>query len=246
MTTRTSFAAAAILLQIIVIVVPTVSGFSPPMGLGAVFFKPAGSKTLPSLGEDDALIEAADFFTDAFWACKIADGPKELQPRQRKSLLNSQMLEFRKRYGMKFGDRRAELLISRNGKNDIMGTCGIEVDKILDGGLQGSVLTKAPLMSNVAVGKKFRRKGIAEDMVMAAEDLARKQWGYEEVYLYVEKRNKAAIRLYEKIGYRKMWEDDGARTMVPMSSGGLENAPTTLVCMKKQLSRGILGRLLPF
>ena len=101
-------------------------------------------------------------------------------------------------------------------------------------------------MSNVAVGKQFRRRGIAEDLVKEVEEIARKQWGYDEVYLYVEERNKAAVRLYQKLGYRKIWTDNTARTMVPTTLGRWESAPTLLVCMKKKLNRGLLGRFLPF
>ena len=45
-----------------------VSSFSPaPLGLGALFFKPAGIKTRPCLGQEVDIVKAADFFTDAFW-----------------------------------------------------------------------------------------------------------------------------------------------------------------------------------
>jgi RimJ/RimL family protein N-acetyltransferase len=219
---------------------------APTMGLGAVLFKPAGMKTEPSRGTDDVLIEASDFFTDAFWAAKVGGGVKQLQPKQRTSLLNSQMMEFRRRYGMKYGDRRAELLITRNGKGDVMGCCGIEVDKIPEKGLSGRIITSAPLMSNVAVGRKFRRRGIAEEMVYRAEELARKDWGYDEVYLYVEKRNSPALKLYQKLGYKRLWEDSTANTLMPVSTGGMKQVPTTLVCMRKKLNRGLLGRLLNF
>jgi hypothetical protein len=45
-----------------------VCAFTPaPLGLGAIFLRPSGTKTRPSLGEDADLLKAADFFTDAFW-----------------------------------------------------------------------------------------------------------------------------------------------------------------------------------
>ena len=45
---------------------PTVS--SPPLlGIGAVFFRPKGMQTRPSRGDETVLVEAAHFFTDAFW-----------------------------------------------------------------------------------------------------------------------------------------------------------------------------------
>lgn len=222
-----------------------VTAFSPPsLGLGAVFFRPAGMKTVPAQGNAASLKQAADFFTDAFWANKVGGGIKELQSKQRKSLLGSQTTEFRKRYGL--GDRVSELLICRNGKEEVMGCCGIEVDNIFSNGLQSNVLKQAPLMSNLAVGRDFRRRGIAEDLVKEAELLARKRWGFDEVYLYVEKRNKAAVKLYRKLGYRPHWEDDSAKTLLPLKTGSMKQVSTTLLCMKKRIGLGLLGRILPY
>mmetsp|Transcript_26291 Transcript_26291/g.38849 ORF Transcript_26291/g.38849 Transcript_26291/m.38849 type:complete len:245 (+) Transcript_26291:141-875(+) len=225
-----------------------VVAFSPPsLGLGALIFRPAGMKTRPALMDDATLRQAADFFTDAFWANKVGGGIKELQSKQRKSLLGSQTTEFRKRYGGKYGgDRISELLVCRNDKDEVMGCCGIEVDNIFGNGLKSNILKQAPLMSNLAVGREFRRRGIAEELVNEAEELARKKWGYDEVYLYVEKRNKAAVRLYQKLGYRKVWEDESASTLLPLKTGSMRQVSTTLLCMKKRLGLGIFGRLLPF
>lgn len=116
------------------------------------------------------------------------------------------------------------------------------VDKIkkMDGN-DGSIT--APLMSNLAVSRSYRRKGLAEDLVRAAENIARKEWGYDECYLYVEKRNAPAVKLYRKLGYRVIWEDDSATTLLPTEDGKVVNGRTTIVCMKKSLGGGLLGGL---
>lgn len=234
-----------LLVALILLISESSSLTTPPVfGIGAVLFKGA-VKLTPSLGDDKEIAEAADFFVDAFWQAKVGGGTKQLTGKQRSTLLGSQTMEFRKRYGLKVGQRRSELVIARNGKNEIMGVCAIEVEQIQDG-LNTGQNNIAPLMSNVAVGQKFRRRGVAEEMVKEVEEIARKGWGYNEVYLYVEERNKAAVRLYQKLGYRKVWTDDTSRTLIPTTIGGWENAPTLLVCMKKNLNRGLLGRFLPF
>ena len=225
-------------------ILPICHAFSSPvLGIGALF-KPKGMKVFPSGGDDSKLTEAGQFFTEAFWAGK-SGGAAELTKFQAASLERQQVNEFRRRYGKFVGpkDRRAELIVCQNGAGELMGCAGIEVDSVQKSDGRGQSV-RAPLMSNLAVGRKFRRKGLAEDLVEAAEMLARKEWGYNEVFLYVEKKNTPAVRLYKKMGYRKYWEDDTAKTLIPTEGGQLKTAPTVIVCMKKRL--GGLSRWLPF
>lgn len=174
-------------------------------------------------------------------------GVNNLLPKQSKTLSSQQIFEFRKRYGQKLGkDRRAELVTCQNGKTgQVMGCVGIEVENLVPPN-SDSILSPAPFMSNLAVSKEFRRRGIAEDLVIAAEKIARKEWGYEECFLFVEKKNKPAIKLYKKLGYRKEWEDDTANTLTPLANGTIKNELTVVLCMKKNLNGGFLRRLLPF
>jgi len=128
----------------------------------------------------------------------------------------------------------------------IIGCIGIEIDQIRTP--NGRTLPdrgRGPVISNLAVAKAYRRKGLAEDLVRAAENLARKEWGYQDFYLYVEKQNVPAVRLYRKMGYSTLWDDDSARSLIPSSRGGLESVPTTLLCMKKSVNGvgGILERI---
>lgn len=218
---------------------------TPIMGLGAILFRPKNLVVNPNLGEDNELVDAAKCFTDAFWAGK-AGGAKELSPKQLKSLGNSQIAEFRKRYGSKLRnkaqDRRAELVVCKNDQSgDIYGCAGIEVSSI---STPNGKRTKfaGPLMSNLAVGRKYRRKGIAEDLVKATEELALKEWGYDECYLFVEKKNAPALKLYKKLGYKVQWEDDTATTLVPTQKGSVVSKPTVILCMKKVLGKGVFGR----
>jgi GNAT superfamily N-acetyltransferase len=180
-----------------------------------------------------------------FRTAKIG-GAKELTDRQRRSLYLGQLAEFRRRYGNN-GNRnnQSELLLCKNARGELMGVAAMEVEPIPKFSLNSrtTIMRAAPLMSNVAVSRKFRRRGIAEELVKQVELYARNQWGYQEMYLYVEERNRPAIRLYQKLGYRTFWVDPTATTLVPTQMGGMQNAPTTIVCMRKQLGRGVFGRL---
>jgi len=46
--------------------IPPTVAFAPPLGIGAVLFKP-DVKIVKSNGEDERLIGAGKFFVDAFW-----------------------------------------------------------------------------------------------------------------------------------------------------------------------------------
>ena len=83
-------------------------------------------------------------------------------------------------------------------------------------------------------------------LVKEAERLARYEWGFSDAFLYVEERNVPAVKLYRKLGYRQIWVDNDATTLLPKSNGKLANAPTKIVCMKKRLDAGLLGRIWPF
>lgn len=217
------------------------------MGIGALLLKPQNT-IIQCEGDDEILVNAAKCFTDAFWNGKKG-GVKELSSSQSKSLTKSQIAEFRKRYGFRAAagmlDKRSELVVIQNKKNgEIMGCAGIEVSKVSTPNGK-SIPTNAPLMSNLAVGKKYRRRGLAEDLVKATEEVARKKWGYDECYLFVEKQNRAAVRLYRKLGYVQQWEDDTATTLIPTARGAVVSSPTVILCMKKRIGGGLFGRFFP-
>jgi RimJ/RimL family protein N-acetyltransferase len=230
----------------LILIAPSLAFSTPTFGLGAIFFRPKNVEIAPNLGEINELTEAAKFFTDAFWTGKNSE-VKELSPRQIKSLGTSQIKEFRKRYGTKMGnvnDRRSELIVCKNSlSGEIYGCAGIEVTNISTPNGK-SVQFSAPLMSNLAIGKQYRRKGLAEDLVKATEELALKKWGYNHCYLFVEKRNAPAVKLYRKLGYKTCWEDDTATTLTPTKNGNIITTSTTIICMKKNLRSGLLDKLM--
>lgn len=127
----------------------------------------------------------------------------------------------------------------QDDRGEILACVGIEVDGISDAVRGRPIQEYAPLMSNLAVSRNYRRRGLAEAMVKASEDYIRNEWPDEynhSLYLYVERRNTRAIQLYQKLGYRRMWQDGDAQTLLPMDNGNdLQSVPTVLVCMKKNL-----------
>jgi GNAT superfamily N-acetyltransferase len=225
-----------------------VAAFTPPVaGIGALLFPVRGSYIETTSQADSprtALQDASDFFVDAFWTAKTG-GAAKLSDRQKQQLRQSQTAEFNQRYGGRRKATTAQLVLYRNTAGDVIGCAGVQVDKILDGSLNGPTACQAPLMSNLAVSRSYRRRGLAEALVAAVEELVADEWGYDVCYLYVEERNRAAVKLYNKLGYRQQWTDRSAQTLVPESTGDLSSRPTVLVCMKKNLARpqGLWGRL---
>ena len=143
--------------------------------------------------------------------------------------------------------RRAELVLCVDaGSLSILGCAGIEVSDVkrMDG--YDSVIRDVPVMSNLAVGREYRRRGIAEGLVRYAEGVASGEWGYGDgsaCYLYVEGRNRPALKLYEKLGYVEVWEDGDATTLSPGGAGELTSGMTTIVCMRRELGGGMFGNL---
>jgi len=55
-------------------------------------------------------------------------------------------------------------------------------------------------ISNLAVGRDFRRRGVAQQLLKDCEQLAQ-SWGYSELHLHVMGDNERGRNLYEKLGY---------------------------------------------
>jgi ribosomal protein S18 acetylase RimI-like enzyme len=216
--------------------------FAPPtLGLAALVFPVRGAELTPisqspTVAQD--LGVAADFFVDAFWTAKVGGGASQLSERQAAQLRQSQQAEFTRRYGSPRRWSSAEFFMICNAEGEMMACAGVEVDRLRDSGGAVDQPAQAPVMSNLAVSRSYRRRGLAEDLVRAVEEHCRVQWGYDEVYLYVEERNRGAVRLYQKLGYKRTWKDTEATTLLPSRKGGLHQASTTLVCMRKQLRSG--------
>ncbi|MEM8610546.1 MAG: GNAT family N-acetyltransferase [Cyanobacteria bacterium P01_H01_bin.105] len=59
---------------------------------------------------------------------------------------------------------------------------------------------RRPYIANVAVEPHHRRRGLAQQMLLACEYIS-KTWGCQQLYLHVATDNPPAIALYRKIGY---------------------------------------------
>ncbi len=58
-----------------------------------------------------------------------------------------------------------------------------------------------PYLSNLAVDPPYRRQGAAQQLILAAEQMAGR-WGFEQIYLHVLENNYPALQLYYSLGYQ--------------------------------------------
>jgi ribosomal protein S18 acetylase RimI-like enzyme len=59
----------------------------------------------------------------------------------------------------------------------------------------------APTVMNLATSAEYRRQGIATNIIESACRYVRQEWNCDELSLYVDIENKAAISLYQHIGF---------------------------------------------
>ncbi|WP_126388955.1 GNAT family N-acetyltransferase [Pseudanabaena sp. ABRG5-3] len=65
----------------------------------------------------------------------------------------------------------------------------------------GRTMQQYPYIFNLAVHPQWRRRGVAKQLLLAAEKTV-KQWGFSHLYMHVLEDNQPARSLYDDIGYR--------------------------------------------
>lgn len=86
-------------------------------------------------------------------------------------------------------------------------------------------------MYNLAVDKRWKRKGIASALVTVCEQFVSDMHGLcveKRLYLRVRKSNHAAIALYESLGYREMLPEAIQLSREDINSGSLEDGELLL------------------
>lgn len=82
--------------------------------------------------------------------------------------------------------------------NNLVGTVELSV-RLSDSWTQ---LGKSfPYLSNLAVHPKYRRYGVASELLMSCEKFSQ-DWGFQDLFLHVLENNYQARQLYWKLGYR--------------------------------------------
>ena len=97
-----------------------------------------------------------------------------------------------------------------------------------------------PVLSNLAVARAARRRGLGRELVAACERVARDEWASDALLLIVEAANEPARALYRGLGFEEAWCEDTPATRAVFSDGPgtfIETASVTVpkVIMRKKL-----------
>jgi ribosomal protein S18 acetylase RimI-like enzyme len=142
-------------------------------------------------------------------------------------------------------EKNALLLAEDVPAAQVVGSVGIEVVFLSASGHSirrqrledQATMAARPLLSNLVVDRGYRRQGIANRLCKGAEEAA-KGWGYDEIYLKVDKTNTKALNLYRKHGYRPVPDGEDTEAEKPVVQGGrLRYEPTTTLALRKDLRK---------
>ena len=97
-----------------------------------------------------------------------------------------------------------------------------------------------PVLSNLAVARAARRRGLGRELVAACERVARDEWASDALLLIVEAANEPARALYRGLGFEEAWCENSPATRAVFSDGPgtfIETASVTVpkVIMRKPL-----------
>ena len=113
--------------------------------------------------------------------------------------------------------------------NDVVGVITVECSDIII----NEKKENHPVISNLIVSKKMRRKGIAKLLTKRAEKIA-KSLRYKEIYLFVNVENIPAIRLYKSCRYKSIGDEKKA-TRIVFKKNRLLDEQCINIMMKKKI-----------
>ena len=151
------------------------------------------------------------------------------------------------------GASKATTILAEDQNGKRMGSVGLELLPLTSVGMgTGDDVCPRPLLSGLVVEPRFRRRGVARQLVAEAEAFVSSEWGNDEILLFVEESNRAAVGLYDACGYVKAADgtrveqpqqqdddDDDAgwgflRSTMGLGSFSIGGEP---LCLRKRLSR---------
>jgi ribosomal protein S18 acetylase RimI-like enzyme len=85
---------------------------------------------------------------------------------------------------------------------EIVGFCEIAMlSQPSDDENENCSLEALPTIVNLVTSPRFRRRGVGSRLMKAAARFVQRQWSCDELTLYVDKSNDAAVAMYENLGF---------------------------------------------
>lgn len=114
------------------------------------------------------------------------------------------------------------MLVVEDEVGKVCGYCDIDGRE----GALNSGLPPRPYLSDLAVCSKMQRQGVATKLVESCEEICR-SWGHSYLYLKVDKGNRAAFELYEKLGYTMLQPDFDEKNQMLLGKPLAKNTVST-------------------
>jgi len=94
------------------------------------------------------------------------------------------------------------------------------------------------VLANLAVSPKFRGSGLGKELCRQIESILIDRWdpiaGPNQIFLNVERENKAAVGLYTKLGYEEMNIDKTSTTLrVDLATSSFVDHPCEMITLRK-------------
>jgi len=184
------------------------SGFQPaPKYCRPILFRISDHKILCQSSSDEVITDDKPYFlrkalmADLSEAARVlADGfYSEQNPASKWWEKMQTQLSLESNLPNNFLNAPHEMWVAcENESGRVISFC--EVDNRLPKRIGPNSTEVRPYMCNLAVDTKWRKQGIAKDMIRRCEDSVTK-WEEKTLYLKVREKNNAAVALYEKMGY---------------------------------------------
>lgn len=94
----------------------------------------------------------------------------------------------------------------------------------------------APCTNRTCCHRRIGRKLIAE-----AEEICRDEWGFQEIWLGVQAKNRRALSLYKKLGYKTRFRME--EPLFQVKDGKVVESASDNVYMRKSLRAGLVGAI---
>lgn len=191
--------------------------------------------------ENGDIPRVAKFLSSSMFGNEIPTG-------QFRKLIELETQDLQKTYATRMTKRKfPAVLLVAEADRDIIGCIGVDCQLL---NIKAEKFSRIPkptwdiselkssericmVLANLAVRGDQRGKGYAKQLVETVESLA-KEFQFQDLYLLVDSTNMPAQKLYQKLGYKKIFEDEDA-TCVATGPLSLKTQECINFCFYKSL-----------